>query len=68
MYFLKKRVILTNLLVMTYMWAACSFAYYMILIYLKYLPGSIYVNTISSALSENIAGILAGSVYGKLGV
>jgi hypothetical protein len=47
-YFLKQRVHLINVLVMSFMWACCSFNSYMISMYVKYLPGNIYVNTMAS--------------------
>jgi len=68
LFFLRQRVIIVNLIVMTYMWAACSFTYYMILIYVKYLPGNIYVNTLASGSSEMVAYALAGVVYSKVGL
>lgn len=61
-------MIIVNLVVMTYMWAACSFTYYMIAIYVKYLPGNIYVNTLASGSSEMVAYALAGIVYAKVGL
>ena len=56
------------MVIMAYMWASCSFTYYMIAIYVKYIPGSIYTNSIASGTSEIAAYILAGMIYGKLGV
>lgn len=48
---------------MSYMWSAVSFCYYMIIFQLKYIPGNIYINSISSSLSEMVANILAGFLY-----
>ena len=48
---------------MTYMWSAVSFCYYMIIFQLKYIPGNIYINSMSSSLSEMVANILAGFLY-----
>lgn len=52
---------------MTYMWTACCFTYFMIGIYVKYLPGSIFINTYASGVSEAIAYVLAGIIYGRFG-
>lgn len=45
------------------MWSAVSFCYYMIIFQLKYIPGNIYINSMSSSLSEMVANILAGFLY-----
>jgi hypothetical protein len=68
LYFLKQPVIFKNLMVMSYLWAACSFTYYMIAIYVKYLPGSIFVNTMASGFSEMIAYVAGGVIYARLGI
>lgn len=68
MFYLKQRVIVVNLIVMAYMWAACSFGYYMIIFYLKYLPGNIYNNSLSSGGTDLIAVVFSGVLYGKLGL
>ena len=48
---------------MIYMWSAVSFSYFMIIFQLKYIPGNVYVNNMSSSLSEMVANILAGFLY-----
>lgn len=53
---------------MTYMWAACSFTYYMIAIYLKYIPGSIYLNMLGSGIAEVAAVFIGGWIYSKFGI
>ena len=53
---------------MAYMWSTCSFAYYMIGLYVKYIPGNIYVNSIASGSSDLVANLVAGLVYEKLGI
>lgn len=45
---------------MSYVWAAASFCYFLIPIYVKYLPGNIYENSMASSLSELLANIGAG--------
>lgn len=45
------------------MWVTVGFSYYMVKFQLKYLPGNIYTNSVSSAGAE-IGGIIgAGVVY-----
>jgi MFS family permease len=68
MFFLGQRVIIVNLIVMCYMWASTSFSYYMISLYMKYLPGNIFVNTIASGSGEFIAYALGGILYSLLGI
>lgn len=53
---------------MCYMWSSVSFCYYMIIFLLKYIPGNVYINSMSSALSEMVANIIAGFLYKYLRV
>jgi hypothetical protein len=46
----------------------CSFSYYLINFYVKYLPGSIYTNQIVNSLSESIANGLAVVVVAILSI
>jgi len=57
-----------NLIVMAYMWATCSFNYYMISLYVKYLPGNIYINCIAGAVAELFANASGGLLYAKIGM
>lgn len=68
MFYLRQHVIKINLVVMCYMWASTSFCYYMISLYMKYLPGNIFINTIASGSAEFIAYGLGGILYTKLGI
>lgn len=68
MFYLRQRVIRVNLVVMAYMWACCSFGYYMIIFYLKYLPGNIYNNSLSSGGTDLIAVLCAGVLYSRFGI
>ncbi len=68
MFYLRQRTVQVNLVVMAYMWMCCSFAYYMIIFYLKYLPGDIYNNSLSSSGTDLIASICGGAMYSKLGI
>lgn len=67
-FYLKQKAVRVNLLVMAYMWANCSFSYYMIVYYLKYLPGNIYNNSFASGCSDLIAIVLAGVLYSRYGL
>jgi hypothetical protein len=53
---------------MAYLWAMCSFSYYMIIFYLKYLPGDIYSNTFSSSGTDCCSVVFGGIIYKKLGI
>lgn len=68
MFYLRQRVTKVNLIVMAYMWACCSFSFYMIIFYLKYLPGDIYNNSLASGSADIIATLTAGYLYSKLGI
>ena len=50
---------------MCYMWSAISFGYYMLAIYMKYMPGNIYTNNISSGAAELMAYLCAGLMYSR---
>ena len=58
--FLLERVNLTNILIFVYMFCAASFNYYLINFYLKYIPGSIYLNTAVSSLAEWFSTLISG--------
>lgn len=58
---------LTNLLIFVYLFCAASFNYYLLNYYLKYMPGSIYTNSIVSSISETVAHWMAGWIVLKLG-
>lgn len=38
------------------------------MIYVKYLPGDIYVNTITSNMSQNFAALMGGFIYSRIGI
>jgi len=53
---------------MTFIWSTCSFDTYLNDIYVKYLPGDIYLNTVASSVSKIVAQLVAGLIYYKLGI
>ena len=53
---------------MTIAWLVVSFNYYLIGFLMKYFPGNIYVNGLSSGSSEILSVLFGGLMYGKLGV
>ncbi len=59
---------LINLLLMIFIWIASSFDVYLITFQMKYLPGSIFVNTLVSSGFDIPISICAGFLYAKLGV
>ena len=68
MYYLRQPVVLRNLLIVSFTLMATSFNYYMISFLIKYFPGSIYVNSMVSSVSELVAYALGGVFYERLGV
>ena len=60
------RPILIKLVVMGWIWIAALATYSMINIYLKYVPGSIYLNFSVSGLSEIAAHVVCAAVFLKL--
>lgn len=55
-----------KLVIMSWLWVAALFTYSMINIYLKYIPGSIYLNFAIAGISEIIAHIVVGLLFLKL--
>ena len=67
-FYLRNKVILLNLVLMTYMWTTCSFGYYLIMFQLKYWPGDIYINTIASSVAGVIAYMVSTWIYSRFGL
>ena len=65
--FLSERINLTNLLIFVYLFCAASFNYYLNNFYLKYIPGSIYLNTVVSSLAEWFSTLISGFIAIFLG-
>ncbi len=55
-----------NLIIMISLWVTSNFNYSMIGIYMKYVPGTIYVNYSISGISEILAHVIVGIFYVKL--
>ena len=53
---------------MSIFWTSGSLNYYMILIYLKYLPGNIFVNSTLSSVADIIGYMSASFIMNKFGV
>lgn len=62
------RGVVINLILMTVFWTTTSLDYYMVLFFLKYVPGNIYMNTALSCIADLIAYGISGVVMDKLGV
>lgn len=58
---------LINLILMTIFWTSSSFNYYIITFYLKYIPGSVYVNTVLSCSAEITAYLVSGVIMKVFG-
>ena len=59
---LKDPTILINFIVVLVCFSVVSFNYYMISFYLKYVGGNIFINTLSSTVSECIGNFAAGGI------
>ena len=59
---------LVNLILMAIFWTSSSFNYYIITFYLKYIPGSVYVNTVLSCAAEITAYLVSGVIMKIFGV
>ena len=57
-----------NLVLMTIIWTTTTMDYYMVLFFLKYVPGNIFMNTSLSCVADLIAYGISGVVMHKLGV
>ena len=63
----KNKIYLSNLIVMTVLWTASSFCYFLINFQMKYIHGNTFLNTGSAALSESIAYLCGGLLVKKFG-
>lgn len=61
------RSILVNVICMCLVWLSSSFCYYMISYQLKYLEGSIWVNSMVSSSSEIVAYATSGFLFNYIG-
>ena len=66
-YYLKQRQIFVNLLMMSVVWLATVFGYYLILSLINTFD-KVYVSGLTSSVSEMIGFVISGLVYEKIGV
>ena len=66
-YYLKQKKILTNLIIMSNIWLASAFGYYLILSLVNTFE-EVYFTGLTSSFSEIVAFILSGLFYEKIGV
>ena len=66
-YYLKQKKIFTNLVIMSMVWLATSFGYYLILSLINTFD-EVYISAITSSLSEMVAYVLSGLLYERIGV
>ena len=64
---MKQPKIFINLIIMSLVWLACSFGYYLILS-LTNTFSKIYITAYTSSLSEMIAYVLGGVFFERIGV
>ena len=65
---IKIRRHLINLIILTVVWIASAFNYFLINFRMKYIEGNIFVNTSVASSSEIVAYILGGIAYHKIGI
>ena len=66
-YYLKQKKIFFNLIIMSVIWLATSFGYYLILSLINTFD-DVYISGLTSSLSEMIAYVISGLLYEKIGV
>lgn len=64
---LNNKVYLVNLILLNLAWSAAYFTYYMIGLYVKYIPGDIFTNIIITSISEASACLISGFVANRIG-
>ena len=68
MYFLKQRVILINLFVMTYTWMTASFCYYLIQFQMNTIGDKVTINALAFGASTLVAIATSNVIYLKIGL
>ena len=66
-YYLKQRQIFVNLVMMSIVWLATVFGYYLILSLINTFD-KVYVSGLTSSVSEMIGYVVSGLVYERIGV
>ena len=61
------KIYLANLLLLNLAWSASFFSYYMIGLYVKYIPGDIFTNIIIASISEASSCLISGFVANRIG-
>ena len=67
MFYLKQRKILVNLIMMSVVWLATAFGYYLILSLINTFD-DVYISGLVSSLTEIVGYILSGLFYERVGV
>jgi hypothetical protein len=60
--------ILRNMIVMVFLWIACSFSYYLINFEMKYIKGDLYINSIFGSLADCMAYGSSAFILKKIGL
>jgi hypothetical protein len=51
-----------NLIIMIMAWSASSFCFYIIGFYIKYIPGNVFHNVVSTSVADAISSIAVGFI------
>lgn len=66
--FFNNKDIIINLAIFAVIWTVASFNYYLIHFYLKYIPGNIFLNNLTNAISELVSDSFPGLFLHRLGI
>jgi len=61
------RIYRVNLIIMILSWSASSFCFYIIGFYIKYIPGDVFVNVITTCIADAVSSIGAGLIAQEIG-
>lgn len=67
-YYFKQPDIQVNLAVVAYLFGAVTACYFLLFVYVKYMPGGLFVNGMALGLSEIAGNLLAGYMMTKFGI
>jgi len=68
LYYLKNSKILTNLLIMMFIWLATSLSYYLSMFLLNNFKHQVYMSGFLGAIGDQIAVVISGYVFHKIGL
>jgi len=64
---IKDQVHRSNLIILVQFWFVCSFCFYLISFFVKYIPGDIYINTILISVADLASALYSGIMARRIG-